>query len=118
MHARNLRNLDASAGSKESFITFSEKTISGTVGNDQDLQQSKGRRNQHPAPFVNFLEKGFEEGKKARMFFDEVNEDGRVDAQRATAQIGHQSHDLRSRSIRSEEHTSELQSQSNLVCRL
>src|SRR5215470_6095297 len=72
--------------------------VAGAVGNNQDFQQSKSGRNQLLAAFIDFSEERQEQRKKLGMFFDEVDEDRGVHADRAAADIGHQSHEARSRS--------------------
>jgi len=63
--------------------------VAGAVGNNQDFQQSKSGRNQLLATFIDFSEERQEQRKKLGMFFDEVDEDRSVHADRATADIGH-----------------------------
>src|SRR5215472_13400734 len=99
MIARNLRNADPATLCEKSLIAFGQELVSGAVGNHQDFQQSKSRRNQLFAAFIDFSEKRLQQRKKAGMFFDEVDEDRGIYAHRAAADIGPQSHEARSRSI-------------------
>src|SRR5437870_2742270 len=135
MIPRNLCNPNPATPSEKSFITPGQQMVSRTVGNDQNFQQSKRRRNQFPASIVDLSEKPLKQRNELGMFFDEVDEDDGVHTHRAAPEIGHQSHELRSRATcvdgstslqcslpsplrsrmdngfgRSEEHTSELQS--------
>src|SRR2546429_6943754 len=89
MIPRNLCNPNPATPSEKSFITPGQQMVSRTVGNDQNFQQSKRRRNQFPASIVDLSEKPLKQRNELGMFFD-----------------------------RSEEHTSELQSRLHLVCRL
>src|SRR5207253_3928379 len=98
MIPRNLCNPNPATPSEKSFITPGQQMVSRTVGNDQNFQQSKRRRNQFPASIVDLSEKPLKQRNELGMFFDEVDEDDGVH--------------------RSEEHTSELQSRGHLVCRL
>src|SRR5208283_2314267 len=98
MIARNVCNVDAATLREKRFISSGQQMVSRTVGNDQDCEQGKRRCNQLLAARIHFSEKGLDQRKKPGMFFDEVDEDGRVHSYRATTEIGHQSHEARSRS--------------------
>src|SRR6516165_3500188 len=97
MVARNLSNANAVTLSEKSFVALGQQMISRTVGNDQNFQQSKRRRNQLPASIVDFSEKRLNQREELGMFFDEIDEDDGVHTHRAAPKIGHQSHELRSR---------------------
>ena len=56
MIAGNLGDSDPSTLGEKRFIALSQQLVSGTVGHDQDFQQRKSRRNQFPAPAINFAE--------------------------------------------------------------
>src|SRR5438034_7157623 len=116
MIPRNLCNPNPATPSEKSFITPGQQMVSRTVGNDQNFQQSKRRRNQFPASIVDLSEKPLKQRNELGMFFDEVDEDDGVHTHRAAPEIGHQSHELRSRDRKSTR--LKLQSHSDLVCRL
>src|SRR5207253_9839495 len=97
MIPRNLCNPNPATPSEKSFITPGQQMASRTVGNDQNFQQSKRRRNQFPASIVDLSEKPLKQRNELGMFLDEVDEDDGVHTHRAAPEIGHQSHELRSR---------------------
>src|SRR5437016_12744523 len=97
MMTRNLCNSNPATLSEKCFITFSQQMVSGTIGNDQHFQQSKRRCNQLPPSIIDFSEKRLEQRKKLGMFFNEVDEDRGVHTHGAAPDIGHQSHEFRSR---------------------
>src|SRR6516165_1068434 len=99
MIARNLSNTNAATLSEKSCVALGQQMISRTVGNDQNLQQSKRRRDQLPASIVDFSEKRLNQPEELGMFFDEIDKDDGVHTHRAAPKIGYQSHELRSRAI-------------------
>src|SRR3974390_557085 len=98
MITRNICNVYAATLCEKSFISPGQQMVSRTVGNDQDFEQGQRRCNQLLAALIHFSEKRLNQRKKPGMFFDEVDEDGRVHSYGAAAEIGHQSHEARSRS--------------------
>jgi hypothetical protein len=64
MITRNLGNPYPATLREKSFVLPSQQMISGTVGNDQDFQQTERRRNQLPASTIDFSEKQLEHAKK------------------------------------------------------
>src|SRR5439155_26111670 len=98
MITRNICNVDAATLCKKSFISPGQQLVSRTIGNDQDFEQGKRRCNQLLAARTHFSKKGLNQRKKPGMFFNEVDEDGRVGPYRTAPEIGHQSHDALSRS--------------------
>src|SRR5215467_8507012 len=98
MIARNVRNTDSATLCEKCLIPFGQEMVPRAVGNNQHFQQSKSGRNELLAAFIDFSEKRQEQRKKHGMLFDEVDEYRGVHADRATADIGHQSHESRSRS--------------------
>src|SRR6266851_486128 len=97
MITRNICYVDAATLREKSFISPGQQMVSRTVGNDQGFEQGKRRCSQLLAALTHFSKKGLNQWKKPRMFFDEVDEDGRVHPYRAATEIGHQSHEARSR---------------------
>src|SRR5258706_175668 len=97
MVTRNICNADAATLREKSFIAPGQQMVSRTVGNDQDFEQGKRRCNQLLAALIHFSEKRLNQGKKLGMFFDEVDEDGRVHPYSAAAEIGHYANEARSR---------------------
>src|SRR5260370_9384001 len=98
MSTRNSCKVGGGARGGESFISAGQQMVSRTVGNDQDFEQGKRRCNQLLAARTHFSKKGLNQRKKPGMFFNEVDEDGRVCPYGAAPEIGHQSHEARSRS--------------------
>src|SRR5437773_10114835 len=98
MITRNICNVDAATLCEKSFISPGQQMVSRTIGNDQDFEQGKRRCNQLLAARTHFSKKGLNQRKKPVMFFNEVDEDGRVCPYRADHEIGHHSHEARARS--------------------
>jgi hypothetical protein len=98
MITRNICNVDAATLCEKSFISPGQQIVCRTVGNNQDFEQGKRRCDQLLAARTHFSKKGLNQRKKPGMFFNEVDEDGRVCPYRAAPEIGHQSHEARSRS--------------------
>src|SRR6267143_606132 len=98
MITRNICNMDAATLSEKGFIPPGQQMVSRTVGNDQDFEQGQRRCNQLLAALIHFSEEGLNQRQKLGMFFDEVDKDGCVHPYRSAAEIGHQSHEARSRS--------------------
>src|SRR2546423_94630 len=88
MITRNICNVDAATLCKKSFISPGQQMVSRTVGNDQDFEQGKRRCNQLLAARTHFSKKGLNQRKKPGMFFNEVDEDGRVCPYRTAPEIG------------------------------
>src|SRR5438045_9746112 len=100
MIPRNLCNPNPATPSEKSFITPGQQMVSRTVGDVQNFQQSKRRRNQFPASIVDLSEKPLKQRNELGLFFYEVDEDDGVHTHTSAPEIGHQSHWLPSRVTR------------------
>src|SRR6516164_9025869 len=98
MFARNLGNSDSAAPREKGFVALCQKMVCKAVGNNQNFQQGESRGDQLILALIGLSENRLQQRKKLRMFFDEINKDAGVHADWATADVGPQSHDARSRS--------------------
>src|SRR5580700_2753088 len=78
MITSNICNVDAATLCEKGLISPGQQIVSRTVGNGQDFEQGKYRCNQLLAARTHFSKKGLNQRKKTWMFFNEVDEDGRV----------------------------------------
>src|SRR6267142_1296155 len=98
MITRNICNVDAATLCEKIFISPGQQMVSRTVGNDQVFEQCKRRCNKLLAAPTHVSTERLNQQKKPGMFFNEVDEDGRICAYGAAPEIVHQSHEARSRS--------------------
>jgi len=77
-------------------VAIGQRLVPDPVGDHHCLQERHSRRHGQPAAAVDPLEDRLDEREIARVLLDVVHEDGRVEANRAAAQVLGQSHVARS----------------------